>query len=421
MSLTPTEIKEHIEGQQKLTKELRDTIKDGVPLSAEDKAKVEKIEKAFEKHDETNAKWVADQEKKDKLIEDQKQRMDELNETVKMLEKKFGQLGGKGSGFGPQAPIVKAFESYVVRGKDGLSTSEKQLFNEIEKKYYRTDVLTDVGALLMPAQMSDEIIKDITEISPMRQVCRVKPTSSKSYIQPVRTTLLTAGDTGEGESITETMSKYGEVEIFVKKMTARIPLTTEVLMDSAFNVENEILTDAREEFERKEGYWFVLGAGPKQAKGLMNDANIGVTNSGNATNITSDSLIAVTGELKTGYQPLFAFNRRTLATIRQFKTGQGQYLWVPSGSTGLAPAAPNEINGYRYILMEDMPDTGAGLEPVIYGDFRRGYLIIDRAGMSILRDPYTQSENDKIVFTITKRVGGDVVQPEAFQKLKCAV
>ncbi len=53
---------------------------------------------------------------------------------------------------------------------------------------------------------------------------------------------------------------------------------------------------------------------------------------------------------------------------------------------------------------------------VAFGDFRRGYLIVDRVGIRVLRDPY--SAKPYVLFYTTKRVGGGVQDFEAIKLLK---
>lgn len=402
--MTPEEIKEFQTKQLKTFDEFKKVVESKIADSPESKEKLDNIEKTFTELEKTNQKIIADSKK----AEDEAK---EFKDKIETLEKKLCRMPS-GAGGVSQTPEGKAFEKLVKKGNEYLSIEEKA--------YLRTDVGPD-GGFLVPAEMSTEIIKKITEVSPMRQIARIKQTSSKSYLQPVRTSNLTPTDTGEGGIAADTIEQYGEVEIFAIKMMAVIPLSLEIIQDSAFNIENEVITDAREVFEQREGQWFVTGSGALQAKGFMNNPNIVSSNSGVADDITADSLINLTGELKVGYNPVFTFKRQTLARIRKFKDGAGAYLWVPSGTQGLAPAAPNEINGERYVIMQDMPSIGAGLEPVAYGDFRRGYLIIDRIGITMIRDEFTLASQGKVRFVITRRVGGDVILPEAIVKLKCSV
>jgi HK97 family phage major capsid protein len=69
--------------------------------------------------------------------------------------------------------------------------------------------------------------------------------------------------------------------------------------------------------------------------------------------------------------------------------------------------------------VEDMPDIAANSLSVAFGDFQRGYLIVDRAGVTVLRDPY--SAKPYVLFYTTKRVGGGVQDYDAIKLLKFAV
>ena len=63
-----------------------------------------------------------------------------------------------------------------------------------------------------------------------------------------------------------------------------------------------------------------------------------------------------------------------------------------------------------------MPDIAAASYSVAFGDFRRGYLVVDRAGIRVLRDPY--SAKPYVLFYTTKRVGGGVQDYAAIKLLK---
>jgi len=65
-----------------------------------------------------------------------------------------------------------------------------------------------------------------------------------------------------------------------------------------------------------------------------------------------------------------------------------------------------------------MPAVAANALSVAYGNFAVGYQIVDRLGISLLRDPYTAKPYVKFYFT--KRVGGDVLNTEAIKIGKIA-
>ena len=107
-------------------------------------------------------------------------------------------------------------------------------------------------------------------------------------------------------------------------------------------------------------------------------------------------------------------NRAVLTAIRKFtESSTSNYLWQP----GLLLGIPNTILGQPYQLFQDMPSALTdGLLIAAYGDFKQGYLIVDRAGISVLRDPI--SNKGFVGFYTTRRVGGDVVNFEAIKILK---
>ena len=121
--------------------------------------------------------------------------------------------------------------------------------------------------------------------------------------------------------------------------------------------------------------------------------------------------------LKAGYRQNAAFvmNRKTQSLIRKFKDTTNNYIWQPPAS----PAGRATLMTFPVHDAEDMPDISANSLSVAFGDFKRGYLIVDRAGVTVLRDPY--SAKPYVLFYTTKRVGGGVQDYDAIKLLKFAV
>jgi HK97 family phage major capsid protein len=112
----------------------------------------------------------------------------------------------------------------------------------------------------------------------------------------------------------------------------------------------------------------------------------------------------------------WVMNRTVLGSVRSLKDLNGQYIWMP----GIAQGRPNSIDGDPYVECPDMPNEGAGAKPVAYGDFQRGYTMLDRIAMSMLRDPYTQADSGLIRFRFRRRTGGQVTLAEAMRTLTCS-
>ena len=149
--------------------------------------------------------------------------------------------------------------------------------------------------------------------------------------------------------------------------------------------------------------------------GKLGYVNTGAAGAFPAAN-PSDVLIDLVYALKSGYRQNAAFvmNRKTQSAIRKFKDAHGQYLWQPPAAAG----QPATLLGFAVAEAEDMPNIAAGALALAFGDFRRGYLVVDRAGVRVLRDPY--SAKPYVLFYTTKRVGGGVQDFDAIKLLKFA-
>lgn len=367
------------------------------------KALQEKIEPILDDMEKKNQELVL------KLAEEEKKRL-ETEERVINLEKEMVEKTQKKHIDYKETPEYKALSAYCQGGILAMDQEQKQLL--------RTDNATQGGYLTMP-EMDDMIIKQITEISPVRSVARVRSTGNKTLEIPVRTGIPVASYEGEAEEGPTDNSEYGLESVTAYRQTVTIPYTRDMMMDSEFDLETEINGDVAEAFAQGEGRAFVLGTGAKQPEGFMSDIaglQDDARTTGSAVAVTADSLILLTGDLKVGYQPYYGFNRRSLAAFRTFKGEDGQYLW----QLGLGGGAPNTIAAYPYILLEDMPDIAANAYPVVFADFMRGYTIVDRTGMEVIRDEVTRKKQAIIELTFHRWNTGQVVLPEAFKLLQVA-
>jgi len=364
--------------------------------SAESKGVVEKIQSALDEHEVKNQNLLKKLQEKDNQIKEIEERLISLTSASNYNVKSES-----------NQQEIKNYEKFLVNGRA-----------DIDQKYLRTDNSV-AGGFLVPAIQLNEIIKNIVEISNLRPFARVRTMGGKTESMPVRSNSAAAYMTGEAQSSTATKPVYGERNLEARKMTFEYSVSYELLQDSSFDVIAEMNSEAAEQFALLEGQQFVNGSGAgNNMSGFMQDAGIGFINSGDANAITFDSVIKVTGEIKTGYNPIYAFNRKTLATLRTLKDStNGRYIWE---SGNLGAGVPASINGVPYAIMPDMPDIAAGTFPIIFGDFKN-YLIGDRKGLTVVRDDYTLQSSGLIKFVMHRRVGGMVTKPEGFKKIKIAV
>lgn len=342
-----------------------------------------------------------------KDIQEKANKAEELENRLNSLEADLKRgIGGEEKQVKSQE--LKSFENLLIKGILKMNNTE-------ELKYLRQDDNIQ-GGYLAPAEYANEIIKKITEVSPVRSVARVISTNRKEIQFPKRTGLVSGGWVGEGQTSSQSNSSYGEETIKAEKIMVYTDISFELLNDSAFNMRSEITSDIAEDMAKLEGSAFVSGNGVNKPFGLLSASGVGETNSGSASALTGDSLYTIQGEIPTGYNLTWMLNRKTLnAHIRTLKDTYGQYLFVPSLGTR---DVPNTVAGLPYVLANDMPDVGAGLFPILLGDYRKCYYIVDNVNFELLEDPYTQATTGKRRFIVYKRTGGQVVLTEGLRKLK---
>ena len=408
--------------------EIKELVDKVGKISEDFKLVREKIDKDIKSHGEMLAET---KEQFEKSFNDLAEAAKKANEKAAELEKRLDEYETqKNSPFAPK-------DEALAQEAKGLfwRWARSGRFDQADKKKYIEYALKDVplderkalstlddtasGYLVAPPEYVNEIIKGEVEFSPIRSIARIRPTSRQSIKWPVRTGTFSAQWVGEKQTKSETTGlTYGQEEIHNYEMYALVDISNQDLEDSAFDLEAELRAEFAEQFGVCEGAAFVSGNKVGKPEGFLSNSSISYTASGVADELTADGIIGITFDLKAAYarNAYFVLNRSTLKTVATLKDGAGQYLWKPLLETG----APMRIYGYPYIEATDMPDIAAGTFPVAFGDFRRGYLIVDRIAMELQRDPYTQNTSGLIRFVARKRVGGQVILAEAIRKLKIA-
>lgn len=324
-----------------------------------------------------------------------------------------------------QSEEFKAVETWCRAGDRHIETQLGRIeVTEEQKALLRTDINGD-GGYLVPAEMDSVIVKKITEIDPIRSISRVRTISGKAINLPIRATIPVAQFEAEAETGTDDAATYSNEMVTPFRQTFTTPITLDMLQDSAFDMESEIMSDASEAFAFGEGQGFVTGSGVKEPFGIVANSILqaDARASGVSADITIENLIDLSADLKVGYDPVFLMNRRTLARIRKFRAGsgfaaadsEGNFLWGP----GLGGPAQQTILGFRYVLANSMPDIGADAFAIAFGDFRRGYTIVDRTGLAVIRDDVSQKRKATVEFTMHRWLTAQVTLPEPIKLLQC--
>tara|TARA_R110000822_G_scaffold89401_1_gene207100 strand:+ start:48 stop:1262 length:1215 start_codon:yes stop_codon:yes gene_type:complete len=368
--------------------------------SSYNEEKLSKLEAKMDSYEEMNQKLtIAEQNAND------------IKEQVSKIET---MVSRPDSGFESKQidEYVNAFDVYCRKGLEGLDVAEKKAL---------TVSNDSTGGYLAPPEYVRELLKTVTEISPIRSIARIRSTASRSIQVPKRTGQFAAQWVSESGTRAETTGwNVGLEEIPAHEQYALVDISEQDLEDTVFNLEAEMQSEFSEQFAKAEGTAFVNGNMVGKPEGFMTNADVAEINSGSAAAITADSLISLVHNIKAEYSRngIFVFNRNTLAAIRKLKDTAGQYVFQAGMS--LQGGVTNTILGMPYVEATDMPSEGANTYPVAFGDFRRAYMIVDRVSLAVLRDPFTQATTGNVRYIARRRVGGQVIQAEAINKLKCS-
>ncbi len=399
-------------------------------MSEDIKTAVEGMATAFEEFKATNDARLAEIEKKGssdplvdeklKNIEADLDRFEDINQKLTLAQQEQKGFSEKLENMEallkrPEVSMetdqvdlaVKAFDKWLRKDKQGLEPEEIKALTVSDD--------TQAG-FLAPPEYVNELIKTLTEISPMRTIARVRQTSQKSVQMPSRTATFSAAWVAEQGTRSETTGYTTQLEeIPTHEQYALVDISNQMLEDSVFNLEAEMQEEFSTQFAKNEGNAFISGDSVGKPEGVLTNSSVGTTNSGSGTALTGDGLIDLVHAVKTPYgaNGTFIFNRTTLAAIRGLKDTAGQYVF--QAGMMLTAGVPNTILGYPYVEMPDMPDVAGSAKPVAFGDFARGYMIVDRVSLSVMRDPFTQATSGNVRYVARSRVGGQVVLAEALR------
>jgi HK97 family phage major capsid protein len=308
----------------------------------------------------------------------------------------------------------KAMEKFLRKGA--------QTLNAEELKALSVDSDQDGGFLVTP-QLSSEIVTKQFETSPMRSLASVMSISGSALEIIQDLDEADAEEVGEIQSRSNTGTpQLKKIVISAHEMYAKPLATQTMLEDAAVNVESWLAAKVADKFARKENTNYIVGNGVGKAKGILAyDAGTGFNQleqveTAAATTLAASDVMDLLYSLKKVYRSNAAIlaARSTIAALRKLKDSQNRFLWEP----GLNGDQQEKILGKRLEEFADMQEgvTTAGKLVLAIGDFKQGYQIVDRIGISVIRDIYSQKPY--IEFYTRKRSGGGVKNFEAIKLLK---
>lgn len=394
------------------------------------KQAIDELGQAFNEFKQTNDERLVTLEKKiqDPLGEDKLARLnDVLDKTSDRIQKLSVMSQRPAFGNHQNHDEHKhAFLNYLCKGQE----TELRGF---ETK--RLGIEPRDGGFLLPDAMVAAVYTALKDLSPMRDLASVVQTSQHKYeliVEDVKSQAIWGEQLQPDQRNTGTeTSKIRKISYPIFTLLESPRISSSLLEDASFNIEQWLVELIGTHMARAENFAFINGDGAKEPSGLLNiglnaQAEDGQSlhviktgvDGGFAENDPEKKLVDLVYSLKPEYLrgSSWMMSRSALAEIRKMKTNNGHYIWQPTFSADMAGAM---LLGYPVVVCDDLPAVAKGKTAILFGNFKEGYLIVDRLGMTVLRDPY--SAKPDIDLLVRRRVGGGWKNPRAIKGLQFSV
>lgn len=390
----------------------------GLRADASDpKVLIGQLQAAFEDFKKTHEEKL--NSKADVVLDEKVQRIDaavgNFQAAIDEMNAKIAAAGVGGSVIGdlPADPeYVKAFKAHMRKG---------------DVQAAMTKGTAEDGGYLAPVEWDRTITGRLKEVSPIRANSRVIQITTAGFKKLFTDRNVGSGWVGETASRPATSTpQIGQLDFGLGEIYANPAISQQMLDDAAIDLEQWLADEVETEFARQEGIAFLSGDGVNKPHGILTYVEgaasaarhpwgaIQVVDSGAAAAFTTDGLIDVVYSMPAGYRgnAKFYMNSLSQSSIRKLKDGQGNLIWAPS----LAVGQPATLLGRPVVDIEDMPPVVSGNIAALYGDMEATYLVVDRIGIRVLRDPFTNKPF--VHFYTTKRVGGGVYNPDPMRAVR---
>ena len=388
-------------------------------MSQEIKSLIEGVNQAFATFKSENDQAIADL-KKGQADALQALKVDRINADISKLQDAVdeantriaaAQLQGVAQGGLKDKEYSAAFSTHMKRGEINAALNKG---------------VAGEGGYLAPTEWDRTITDKLVQVSPMRSLASQQTISTAAYSKLFNNMGTTSGWVGEtaARPVTATPA-FGTLTYTTGEIYANPSATQGMLDDAEINLEAWLAGEVQTEFAYQEGVAFLSGDGVNKPNGILTYVTGGTNaathpwgaittvNSGAAAALTTDGILSLVYSLPSEFtgNARFAMNRATLAAARKLKDTTNQYIWQPSYAAG----QPSTLAGYAVSEVAGMPDVAAAAKAVLFGDFKRTYLVIDRIGVRVIRDNLTNKPY--VSFYTTKRVGGGLLNPQTMRAL----
>ncbi len=279
------------------------------------------------------------------------------------------------------------------------------------------------GGYLVPTAMAKKIDEALLAFGGVRSVATIQPTTSGEDM-----TFPTSNDTGNTGELLAENTEAASADPTIGSLTMKaygwsskqIPVSRKLLIDAAFNVEQFLTGAIATRIARAQNTYYTTGTGSDQPNGVVTAATAsGYTTAVNA--IGRENILDLIHSVDPAYRvgAHLMFNDSIALAIKKltFSSGDDRPLW----QAGIAVGAPDTIEGYPYVINQDMASIGASNKIMLFGDFKK-YLIREVNGVTVMRLDERAAEKLQVIFLGYMYADGDLLDAgtNPIKSLACA-
>lgn len=396
-------------------------------MSGEQVGKLVKVSEAFDKYQETNQKVVLQLAEAEKKQIEMKEQIEALELALSKGTTSLTKLGTISIGKKEEIDAITYYmktkgcvPDHIRQSKAKVTVGYERDGTPVTELKYNTLNNPEAAFLIEGTEMLPDLIKVLNDRNNFRTLARTVTTRKKELIYNKRTAILTVEGYGELEEIATSASSYGRGNVTVHKKAVIGRVSQEFLDDAEFSFEGLFQQDVNEKFADVEAQEFLTGTGVLQPWGVTTDASLrsGAIVSGDALVLTFGGVRNLLKALKDIYQGTLLFNKSTLFDLAGILDLTGRPIWMPGDQSKQIPAT---IYGVPYVVTPGMPDVAANAYPIAYGDWKRAYLIVDKAAMGMSMDTSQHFTTDEVLFKFRRFYGGDIILSDAIKLQKVSV
>ena len=331
-----------------------------------------------------------------------------------------GQVVGDGEAYN------RVFTNFLRRGMADLSPEDKAVMSGKASQILNAAGIGTgaAGGFTVSPEFRDKLIETQKWYGPMLQEAEVIHTETGAQLPwPTSDDTANVGAIlAENTQVTEQDGTFGTANIDAYMYTSKmVRVSYQLMQDSAFDLGAWLPRKLGTRLGRILNQHFTTGTGTNQPDGIVTSATVGATSTGSfaATGgVSFDNLIDLIEALDPAYGGgeglKFMGHQSVRKAIRKLKDGQGRYLWEPSVKEGV----PNQVQGYPFILNNDMPTLAASSKSLLFGNIRDAYLIRIVRDMQTMRLQERYADFLQVGFLAFERADGTLQDANAVRVLQ---